>query len=1374
MKNAKFFAQSLLFLAVSGFSFSSIRSGQCAGLVVWPANLTAANSVVDANVYINNPFTTIADNEEVCISAKTCDITVEVAQHVNMAGQFLSCLCFEVEQGHTITVAILNGSLDLQNLEISVRGAGAVIFQIEGGNALNLLQNVCLQVDMTVGLQLCFERPPGEQPATGNLDALVAIGSGSELTYTYPEGQPAGDGCIKWDTTNLSGSGRLVLLITDKGTVTVQNCYWNTDIPAFECDSGSEVAMKIVNNSGGGAPGGLLVLNRNATWPDLLIDPFCNLGARDDLVDYRGSFTGNQYGFILGANGTLDIGENAYLDYVGLTGTVCVDVAGEEAPKSLIKPRTPSALIIDGSHDPSLKPAKINLANQAAIYFRSGVDNTGAVRPISDPHPFTIDPLLRTPGAGLTVMHIEGQLDVCGTNTSTESPDGMKSMMEVLSLEVGHTGGPLFVGTNETIFPLRTFAKDGMDQLYQYNAANIMVNNCWNLFNAALKHTDKAHKVIEKNDACSEPTYIGGETAVLKSEPFKERLSFHNSVFLAHTDAAFTGFDLSIPNGIDPETSDCVDNLSRFHFFHNGKRVDQGTGRQMILGTLIGSTACDGCTVVCRDAHLDVMQASGCMGGDQLRHELQLKTQANDDTINYKITGDIEGQTAIHSIYLGGNSNISVGTSDPNNSGMGTDKDGDTFSLTTLPKFTIYGNFFSFETKGGSLGLPSTSSVSGQGGIFVDKNGTFCLADGFRAYFGTMLTKSSNGIVDVPKECSLFEHCLGVADWNLDLSSKQMIVPHNIHLSDYTLNWMFVKKDYDGGFCPYETTECGGCDCTPVLDDHIFHLPEIRGTIDQLQIKGSRLGDQAHIFVNGGHVRELVHCVGFNSAEAPVAVVVLDNGGRVGIGSTSSNADSLRAHSTLGVNGVTIIANGGGVVELNDNLVIDNHCSILAGPGFTAGGSLRIGSTLGKTLTIKSTGVLDLRSFTLGQDIEFFGDLEVVLEPGARILFGGDIHTEGNTLRFAGNTRLLLEPAVNPYNLDSAVDLPESTLDFVASCIDNPLASLTQSNHRRVIMAGAGKIEFANCASMSIPRGAALGIETYEPCDVAFTDIVMEIKNNARVVIGDERVSGFGGCMQIGNVTDHRAGSISFNLILNGSEASFEVGAQGFLGLAVGCVCKLFTAPNNWQVAPLHNVDNIDLTLTNGIFKAAHIWPGSDELAGLIAMSEGASGSVDYTVNVSPIVDEDGHLSRTSILGGMNIVNIDGAAGVIHPVVLGDDGTIDANYQAGILASSRHIVGTMSGSSAANVFDFVKLGDLGDSQPVTGSAVAAQNQKNHKLLNAGWISNGKIGRESFDNMVSTGGKLTAHRHTKETGSITMAVVSGLTSPSRIRFVVENS
>ena len=742
--------------------------------------------------------------------------------------------------------------------------------------------------------------------------------------------------------------------------------------------------------------------------------------------------------------------------------------------------------------------------------------------------------------------------------------------------------------------------------------------------------------------------------------------------------------------------------------------------------------------------------------------ELDLNVQANNDTIDNQIVGDVTGENAINTIYLGGESNISVGTY----GSVGMDQHGNSFALTTFPLLLVNGNYFSFGTHGGSNGLPSTSNVTGQGGIFVDTNGTFSLANGVLAYFGTMITKSANGIINVPKRCSLFSSCVGISHWNVNLSQTQVLVPAGTSVSDYTINWMFVKKDYAGGFMPY-TNSCSSNLCPAATSNNIFNLPTIAGYADQLQVAGSRLGDRAHISINGGIVREFVPCVGFNSAEAAVAVIVLDNNGTVGLGSTNRNTDSTRSNIHMGSNGITVIANGNGTIVLNSDVVVDNNCALVPGPNFDPTSQvLFISSEEPRSFTVTAGTTLDLR----GLAIMFTGNVDFIVETGANIIFGpaNSVPTAASTsVGFVDNTRLLLLPV--PNMVDS--DLPLSYIDTLQSILDTPLCSFTQNGTSRTVFMGTGQINFANNASMSVPRGVTLGIETSADLGILTTALTLELQDGAQVNIGNDQSNSFGGAFQIGNLVEQVDATISFSLVLNGSGSSFNIGAQGFLGLAVGAMCKQPGAPNNWLVAPLCNVASLNLTLMNGTLSHSHIWDGSDEYASLMAMSSGLGTAVTYSIAVSPITYANG-LSSTSILGGGNIVNIAGNAGAINPIVMDDD-TNYSTYSASILASRVNLAtNSLSGQNSANVFSFLKLKDISTAQPVIGQGVAGLNNRNHAVLNAAWISNSKIGREAFENIVCTSGKLTAQQHILQTGSVSLGVDLTAAAPGVLVNVVD--
>ncbi len=107
----------------------------------------------------------------------------------------------------------------------------------------------------------------------------------------------------------------------------------------------------------------------------------------------------------------------------------------------------------------------------------------------------------------------------------------------------------------------------------------------------------------------------------------------------------------------------CEDNISEFRFFYNGNRLDNGVGRQMILGTRIGSFACNDCRVISADAHLDVIPEACCdASGSQVEQILALTTAANTSAIICELNNDnITDQFSQQTIFLGNASNISVG-----------------------------------------------------------------------------------------------------------------------------------------------------------------------------------------------------------------------------------------------------------------------------------------------------------------------------------------------------------------------------------------------------------------------------------------------------------------------------------------------------------------------------------------------------------------------------------------------------------------------------------------------------------------------------------------------------------------------------------------
>lgn len=1369
--------------------------------VVWTSNFTP--DVVDDNLILGVSNITL-DHQEVLIRALTTDVVVTMTSGDVVVNGFSggnSVLGVQAATGFTVTFEMTNnltfqgsviGSPAPVDLTIIVVGGGQVIFNVDGGKTLTLTRNLSGGAGGTVqmfvrqsdsaltpnGAFLSFQFS-GTNP---NSNVGVTLQNGALLTYAGFTAQPNAPtyqtATINWNVVNSGNTGRMILTIGDTAAVIVRarlvtdlDFFTQADIdPAIP--AGYAAIFQTTTNSSGGS---LLIQNYNNTLGEFIWDPWGNLDVRQDPP--FGNFSGIQYGFIVGSYGQLNIGTFSYLDYVGLTGTQCPNPSIDCA-SSCVKARSASALFTDGQPSPFFLPPEINIAATAGLFFRSGVDNQGNINPITGPNPFTINPCNRTPGAGIPVFDIEGPLLITGANTTL----AQLSAFELLSLEVNPTGGPLFVGGSETIFPLRTFTTvpgtdpcTGKDETVylSYNNACFLNNGRVNLCSVSWLHTDQNHHVFENNDVCSEPAYIGGETWKFFPCIAKPKWAFANSRFNVQMSVALTGVDLLVPENSFC-TPSCTDNLSMFVFYENGYAIDDGNGRNMILGTFIGSTACDGCSVINKDAQLDVMQTSTCVNGASVLHELVLSTTQNDNTIVQAIPAgaNLINQYSIQTIYLGNNSNISVGTE----GSVGTSMEVTVtmqynFPLTTHPELLINGNFFSFETRGGQNGLPATSNVTGQGGIFVDTNGTIAIGSqvcGYRTNIGAMVTQSANGIVDLPKNRVFFDPTIGIATWNINLNdpNQVVIIPAGVSLSDYNLNWMFIKKDYDL-FTPYAVNCYDICNTPTVTTANVTDIPTIEGSVQQLQVQGSRIGDPAHIKISGGIVQELVMLVGFNSAEAPVAVLVLEDSAEVGLGSTHRNVDSLNASVQLGVNGINIILNGDkATVNLNEDVIINNTCSILPGPDITADAVLTFYSDHGTTLRVTKDGILDLSLFATGQTIQFAGNIRVVFEPGSTVIFGSDVGV-GPRLQFADESTCLFEPVVNTTNIFNGTDL-------------------TGTDTVRVIFTGTGVVEFADCARSDLPLNAFVGVQSLPACSITSADVRLRITDSAEFYIGDTDCGVLGGVLQIGNTTAALSPVITFSLILDGPEAKFEVGPQGFFGAGVGIVSKPESGHDSWLIAPTANVQKVSFDLANGIFRHAQLYAGDDDRSALIALSNSVNGSAqpfdffcDPIPGSSPARYSGPLLSNTSLLGGGNFIAVNSSSAAFNPVVGIINGLINAGqYAAGILASTPITERTtLQNVDAFTLQGFGRAQNVLDTRPTTNRAVAAPSELRHQVRvgyvdTAGFPGEGFIVRVEVRDIIGKTPQTLVQQHTLDLGAAQLVLPIAGTAPRPILSVVE--
>ena len=1230
-----------------------------------------------------------------------------------------------------------------------------------------------------------------------NINKRVVVGPNSSLGFlsSRKTGMGQDSGIIQFDAA-MNGLSRMILEVQDRGLIeaaghyTCQRngeCITSYDIQ-LPISAGFNAMWRVFNSIGSSVAAGLLVLDENNTFSDLLIDPFLNLGARQDLRLYRGAWDGKRYGVVLGANGTLFIDTNSYLDFVGLSlnQLPCVMFPNGSAVNKILKMRNPSAFIIDGNFNPLATDAQVVFANQAAFFLRSGVGADGTIRNEFDADPFTVDSSNMTGGVGNIVLDVEGLFNLIGNGNCDTC---VTSKIELLSLEVFPTGGSVFVGSGETDFPLRTFNTED-NELLMYNKGAFLVNNAMTLYGTALNHTDEAHSICAGNDLRSEPAYIGGEAFRLVGSDVRPSIRFINSSFQVHTDVAVTGLDLVVPNFVD-NLGVLQANLSDFTFFGNGSCVDNGTGRQMILGTRIGSTAADGCSRIDADAHLDIVEQDEALSsaldpadpnGNQT---LDLLTAFNDDTINNLVV-DPAG-TSIHTIFLGDSSNISVGVNAATSG----------FNIDTNPWLRIAGNVFSFETRPGAV---AKSPITGKNAIFVDLNGKFSIEPGFIANICVMVIKSQNGIVDLPAEQVFFCDGAGITTWDVDLSNPddQIIIGPDQALSTYIFNWILAKKDCPG-FVPFECC-MSSCTCPVVTTANITSLPTIQGSIDDLQLQGTRIGDPAQIAIDGGFVRRITFSQTNCSAEAPVATIVLSNDGVVGLDSTTA----------LGVNGVTIIANGPGQVIVNEDLVINNFCAVVKGPDFADGDMLEFYSAVPRQILVKSTGILNLASFTNPtQVVAIAGELKLVLEPGATIVTGT------GTLRFAGNAQMLFEAAFNAASFFEAIPhgahdstLPITTVE--AADAHNALSSLTafgQDLHNtdsfRVKIAGGGTIEFVDNAQGVVPYNAFVGIETLNTptCSIPRTDITLSLADNGTFALGHFN-SNQGGVLQIGNVDNVAGDSVNFTLTLDGANANFTIGAGGFLGLGVGIerfdapsanaplrarVNPTYFVPNENIVNTLSNVGHITFNFLNGRFEHDRIFSGDFSNDTELAAGEGIYASLvavgdnpGMTFNLTFLTpDENTDVeiepgSNFNLAGGGNFVLIEPGTGGVHPIVLNQDGFISDRLSSSIMASSLLQIDNVDtmGLTGANFFDYFKTHDalLEDTRDNTiGRANAASQGNSFRpawvpgLLGA--VANGTIVRGQIFQVLGAG-----QENAKRIEAIDTAAVFAMIDPVTLEII----
>lgn len=1221
MKKRSLYHISLIFWVVALMIQVETAWGMCGSTVLWhnlsdgPGGFSpgVVNDVVDQNIDVIGVNALV---DGIQVRAETCDILVTVTNGdavITGSGNRADGepvgeprLYLFADTGRTITFRLTDDLLfrgtsdqgELIDLLVSVSGAGEVIFCIEGNESVSFSSTpttggtlVVIGMDDPNNPRLVFKRLDD-----GGDNVEVIVGDRSCITYiaeTQTEFSSE-EGCIVFDGSN-TGTGCTILRIENNASFVVWGHLLtatgglNTEFLISDIDfaviAGSQAKLILENpEAGNGTPAFLQVINENCILTKYLANPFCD-----------NAFTGSQEGFILGPTGLLQLNNITYLDYIATkTNTVPdADPNSDELQESvldliacgkidsaqaLLKERNASAFIVDGINDPDITPAEIFLNGSAAVYFRSGADCAGVVFAPT----FTINPNRESDGAGNIVFDVEGRLTVRGL-------DAAENGLSVLSLEVTKTGCPVTVESVDSVdqFPERTFARDADGQYLQYNKGAWLVNNRIDFFSSSIIHTDEIHDVFQQENLgrglASEPTYIGGETFKLCLPVDQQRptMAFNNSIFRVHTNVGLTGVDLRVPNfPLAPNGNNSI-----FRFYNNGRAIDNGYGRVAILGTNVGSLSACG-QLIDRNTYVDVFQETvQAMINDQ---RLALETSFNTSCITEGIDTDISGQCAVHSIFMNNASNIQIGT----NGSQGIDiNTGLPFDLTVSPSFCINGAFFSIDTAGGLWAYPEAGGTTGEGAVFVDMNGTIKILPTLRASFSSMVVRSRNGVIILPKTQVFFTSRVGITQWNVNLEdpNQRVLVPAGECLSDFTMDWGALEKDYTStnSFVPFDPKDTPTiCECPPVTEANLRGLPIVRGTVGQFQVKRSRIGDQFSLLVQGGRIEELVLLSGCNPGEFPGGFLVVEDEAYVGISTAHRNVDSLEASVKLGLNGLLICANGNATINLNEDVLVDNVCPILSGTAFGVNGPqvLNIYSHEEHEFRIKSTGALDLTQFdTENKILQFSGKVRVIFEPGSRLILGG------GTLTFTDEAEWTFERVLDR--------------DLLAGSLPRDLDPI------RVKLSGNGFIVMEEFSAFNLLQDEFFGIETEASCST-ITTITWILNDCAKINVGTDCEPG--GAFQIGNTLCDPEASIDVTFVLDGNGACINIGREGFVGFAVGIADKQSNIPNLWLVNCLENVGNVAIDVRQGIIDHRQISTGDSSLASLIAIGQRGSYSLTY------------------------------------------------------------------------------------------------------------------------------------------------------------------
>lgn len=223
-------------------------------------------------------------------------------------------------------------------------------------------------------------------------------------------------------------------------------------------------------------------------------------------------------------------------------------------------------------------------------------------------------------------------------------------------------------------------------------------------------------------------------------------------------------------------------------------------------------------------------------------------------------------------------------------------------------------------------------------------------------------------------------------------------------------------------------------------------------------------------------------------------------------------------------------------------------------------------------------------------------------------------------------------------------------------------------NILRTKIAGTGTIIIEQNAIMEINNGTMVGFETLPDNGITITNITLQLNDNGKVLIGTDIERG--GALQVGNLFSKAkifgkpsltTNKVSTHLIIDGHDAQFQIGKQGFFGLGVGLIGQFPEVPNDWGMSTLQNADQITIDIRRGVFEHNQIASGLETIASVFALGP----CTQYTFHLN-------HETAT-MQGGANLATIpDGWR--LQPVNITDPGVLFPDGVRNILDTTEPIV----------------------------------------------------------------------------------------------------